>query len=81
MSRIFKRPKSYPNQGSVLARNLKAAQLIKDQDELDKIILMQPDKSIAKAWLEVYTPCMKFVPQTWEEIQARLLPEPETVAE
>lgn len=78
MSRIFKRPKSYVNQGNIQARNIKSARLIEDQEQLDRIIAAQPDSAIAEAWLSLYGPHMRFTPQTFKEIQLRL--SPETVA-
>lgn len=77
MSKIRKRPWSHARFGDVHAQNVKAARLINNQDELDRIIDKQPDKAIAEGWLKEYGPHLKFVPQTFEEIQARLSPVPE----
>lgn len=69
MSKIFKRPKSYTNEGDVHARNVKAARLIKTQEDLDIILASQPDPKIAEGWLHAYGQFLPFVPKPFEVIQ------------
>jgi hypothetical protein len=62
MSKIRKRPWSHPRMGDPQAQNIKAARLIKDQNELDLILAKAPSPAIAEGWLKAYGPHLKFVP-------------------
>lgn len=67
MSRIFKRPKSFLNQGSVEARNVKSARTIKTQAQLDSILAQAPTLEIAEGWIKAYGGHLPFIPRQLQE--------------
>lgn len=68
MSHRFKPPKTYVKMGSVKARLIKAAGLIQNQEQLDKILREAP-KEIGLAWLEMARPYLKFMPRQFMPVE------------
>lgn len=68
MSKISKRPWTHPRFGDIHAKNIKAARMVKNQDELDLILASQPDPAIAEGWLKAYGPHLKFTPKPFVQV-------------